>query len=74
MKHLVARLYRRLPLPYWLQAWIIQRITPALRVGVAGVVLNQRGEILLLEHVFRRAYPWGLPGGWMARGESPSQT
>ncbi len=74
VKHLIARFYRRLPLPYWLQAWLIRCITPALRVGVAGVVLNERGEILLLEHVFHRAYPWGLPGGWMARGESPAQT
>jgi ADP-ribose pyrophosphatase YjhB (NUDIX family) len=73
MKRLVARLYRRLPLPYWLQAWLMRRVAPSFLVGVAGVVLNERGEILLLEHVFHRAYPWGLPGGWMARGESPAQ-
>ena len=49
-------------------------MTPAFLVGVVGVVLNERGEILLLEHVFHRAYPWGLPGGWMDRGESSDQT
>lgn len=72
-KRLLARLYRRLPLPYCLQAWIMRRVAPTFLVGVAGVVLNERGEILLLEHVFHRLYPWGLPGGWMARGESPAQ-
>jgi len=74
LKRLVAYLYRRLPLPYRLQVWLIRRMTPAFLVGVVGVVLNERGEILLLEHVFHRVYPWGLPGGWMDRGESPDQT
>jgi 8-oxo-dGTP diphosphatase len=73
LKRLVARLYRRLPLPYLLQAWLVRRITPAFLVGVAGVVLDERGQILLLEHVFHRYYTWGLPGGWMDRGESPQE-
>jgi 8-oxo-dGTP diphosphatase len=73
MKRLVARLYRRLPLPNWLEAWLIRRVTPAFLVGVVGVVINERGEILLLEHVFHRYYAWGLPGGWLERGEAPDQ-
>ena len=40
-------------------------------VGVTGVILNEAGEVLLLEHAFRRRYPWALPGGWMQRGERP---
>lgn len=39
--------------------------------GVTAVVRNERGEVLLLEHAFRRRYPWALPGGWMGRVEPP---
>lgn len=39
--------------------------------GVTAVVRNELGEVLLLEHAFRRRYPWALPGGWMERRESP---
>jgi 8-oxo-dGTP diphosphatase len=39
--------------------------------GVVGVVQNAAGEILIVEHVFHPEYPWGLPGGWLNRGESP---
>ncbi len=42
--------------------------------GVVGVVLNEAGEILLVEHVFHPYTPWGLPGGWVERGEDPAQT
>lgn len=39
--------------------------------GVTAIVRNERGEVLLLEHAFRRRYPWALPGGWMGRREPP---
>ncbi len=39
--------------------------------GVTAIVRNDRGEVLLLEHAFRKRYPWALPGGWMERGEQP---
>lgn len=73
MKRFIARLYRRLPLPYFLEAWLIRRLVPSFLVGVAGVVRNERGEILLLEHVFHRHYVWGLPGGWLDRDEAPDE-
>jgi 8-oxo-dGTP diphosphatase len=40
--------------------------------GVTAIVRNDRGEVLLLEHAFRKRYPWALPGGWMQRGEQPA--
>lgn len=40
--------------------------------GVVGVVLNQVGEILIVEHVFHPNWPWGLPGGWLGRAEDPA--
>jgi 8-oxo-dGTP diphosphatase len=35
-------------------------------VGVAVVITNEHGEVLLLRHTYRRGiYDWGLPGGWV---------
>ncbi|HIP87308.1 MAG TPA: NUDIX domain-containing protein [Anaerolineales bacterium] len=70
-KFLVARLMRRLPFLYPVLVHLIQWTAARFTVGVTGVVFNDRGEILLLEHVFRGKYPWGLPGGWVGRRERP---
>jgi ADP-ribose pyrophosphatase YjhB (NUDIX family) len=40
--------------------------------GVAGVVFNPVGQVLLVEHVFHPNAPWGLPGGWVDRREDPA--
>jgi ADP-ribose pyrophosphatase YjhB (NUDIX family) len=44
---------------------------PRLRVGVAVVALDGQERVLLLRHVFHPTAPWGLPGGWLGRRESP---
>lgn len=40
--------------------------------GVAGVIFNPAGRVLLVEHVFHPHAPWGLPGGWVDRREDPA--
>ncbi len=70
-KRFVARWMRRTPFLYSLLVHLINLVAPRFTVGVTGVVVNDRGEVLLLEHVFRGRYPWGLPGGWVRRRERP---
>ncbi len=41
--------------------------------GVVGVVIDDERRVLLVEHVFHPYAPWGLPGGWIDRGESPAE-
>jgi ADP-ribose pyrophosphatase YjhB (NUDIX family) len=38
-------------------------------VGVVGIVADDDHRILLLEHRFRTPWRWGLPGGFIDRGE-----
>jgi 8-oxo-dGTP diphosphatase len=49
-------------------------VSPRNYVGAVAVVFNDRGEILLAQHSYRTDYEWGLPGGWVARGENPADT
>jgi ADP-ribose pyrophosphatase YjhB (NUDIX family) len=70
-KRAVARLMRRSPLLYAILLSILKLVAARFTVGVIGVVFNQAGEVLLLEHVFRDRSPWGLPGGWVGRRERP---
>lgn len=59
--------------------WLVQTLyrvwQPRFSIGVVGIVLDASGErVLLVEHVFHPQRPWGLPGGWIARGEDPART
>lgn len=49
----------------------IQVVVPRHQVGVGIVGFNDKDQILLLRHVFHPKAPWGIPGGWLDRAESP---
>ena len=38
---------------------------------VGAVIFDDRGQILLLDHVFRPEGGWGIPGGFVMKGENP---
>jgi ADP-ribose pyrophosphatase YjhB (NUDIX family) len=46
-------------------------IAPRHPVGAVGAIFDEQGRVLLVEHAFRTDFPWGLPGGWVERGEEP---
>ena len=66
---LLGPLWRRLPPSARL--FIIRRTQPTFTVSAAAIVLNERNEVLLLDHVLRPASGWGLPGGFLDAGEQP---
>lgn len=43
-------------------------------VSAAGVIVNERNEVLLLNHVLRPFSGWGVPGGFMDAREQPEKT
>ena len=49
----------------------IQLLIPKHRVGVNVICFDSQNNILMLNHVFHPLSPWGLPGGWMDRRETP---
>ena len=73
LKRRVSRWLTRFPPLGWAAGLVVKLITPRQYVGAVGVVFNEAGQVLLVEHVFRPNGNWGLPGGWIKRGEDPAQ-
>jgi ADP-ribose pyrophosphatase YjhB (NUDIX family) len=42
--------------------------------GVSGVIVDERGRVLLLKHRFWKHQRWGLPGGLARHGETLAAT
>jgi 8-oxo-dGTP diphosphatase len=71
----IARFMRRCP---WIGTGLqmgFRLFQPRFTIGVVGVLLDEtRERVFLVEHVYHTHTPWGLPGGWMDRGEDPART
>lgn len=72
MKKILLLFWKLLPSSYRLRRFIIWLFSQKFLVGIVGIVLNEDHEILLLEHSYRKEYPWGLPSGWLEKGEQPT--
>jgi ADP-ribose pyrophosphatase YjhB (NUDIX family) len=53
--------------------WLIRRAEATFTISVAGIVTDDAGEVLLLEHVLRPGPGWGLPGGFINANEQPDE-
>ena len=72
LKEAAGKIWKTLPNVVRLR--IIRTTQRKFTVSVGAVVTNDRGEILLLDHVLRPAGGWGIPGGFMNHGEQPEET
>ncbi len=62
-----------LPIPFALRCLAMWMVNPKFLVGTAAFILNEQGQVLLFRHTYRGDIPWGLPGGWLKRGEDPAR-
>ena len=51
---------------------VFSRLQARYTIGVAAVILDGDGRVLLVEHAYHPQFPWGLPGGWIDKDEDPS--
>lgn len=58
-------------LPWRVRARIVRLTQPKFTVSAAAVIINKEREVLLLNHVLRPRSGWGLPGGFLKKGEQP---
>jgi 8-oxo-dGTP diphosphatase len=69
LKGLMGFLWRKAPRA--VRRYAVRFTQPRFQVTAGAVVLNQEGRVLLLKHVFRAGSGWGIPGGFLERGEQP---
>ncbi len=72
MKTSLAKLWKLFRLPIGLQLFIMRFFQDQFLVGVTGVILNEKREVLLFKHTYR-AHSWSLPGGYLKSGEHPRE-
>lgn len=68
-KKIIGTIWRKMPRT--LRAKIIRLTQAKFTVSVAAVIFNSDRKVLLLEHIFRPASGWGIPGGFVGHGEQP---
>ncbi len=64
----LLRVWRQLPSPLKLLYLRLRYIRFA--VGVAALIRDERGRVLVVRRTYSREEPWALPGGWLEGGES----
>ena len=72
MKSLLAKIWKTLNLPKGVQLFFMRLFQNQFLVGVTGIIFNEKNEVLLFKHTYRK-HSWALPGGYMKAGEHPRE-
>ncbi len=72
LKKIIGSIWRNTP--HYLRAKVIRITQKTFTVSAAVIITNENEEVLLLDHVFRSASGWGIPGGFVNYGEQPETT
>lgn len=67
-----AKIWRMLHLPKLLQLFVMRVFQDQFLIGVTGIILNDKNEILFFRHTYRQT-EWGLPGGYIRAKEHPQE-
>jgi ADP-ribose pyrophosphatase YjhB (NUDIX family) len=68
---MLQAIWGALPIPFREQ--MVRLVEPTFTVGVSGVVVDDRGQVLFLRNRFRYERGWQLPGGFLQKGEQPEE-
>jgi 8-oxo-dGTP diphosphatase len=73
MNPLFLRAWKLLSLPKRLQIAIMRVFQDEFLIGLTGVILNDKNEILVVKHTYRDGDSWSLPGGYIKGKEHPRE-
>ncbi len=65
----LGAVWRRLP--GWVRRRLVRIGQRRFTVTAGAIIFDDDGHVLLLEHVFRPDSGWGIPGGFLNKGEQP---
>ena len=66
---MIGTVWKKLPLK--VRQKIVRTSQRKFTVSAAVMLINERNEVLLLDHVLRPKFGWGLPGGFVDPHEQP---
>ncbi len=69
---ILAKIWRKLHLPKFIQLFAMRIFEDQFLIGVTGIILNDKNEILLFKYNYRQT-AWGLPGGYIKAKEHPQE-
>ena len=69
---ILAKIWQKLHLPKSIQLFVMRIFQDQFLIGVTGIILNGKNEVLLFKHTYRQAQ-WGLPGGYIKAKEHPQE-
>jgi ADP-ribose pyrophosphatase YjhB (NUDIX family) len=69
MQKRLVTAWGELPFPGWMRHIIQRLVLPKFLVGTVAVIFDKQGRVLLFRHTYRSGCPWGLPSGWLKKGE-----
>ena len=67
LNDVLGAVWRRFPTK--LKRWTMSLSHPRFSVTAGAVITDDRGRVLLLKHRFRPGSGWGIPGGYINKGE-----
>lgn len=67
IKKIIGKIWRKTPAI--IRTKLVRATQKKFTVSVGAVVTNEKNEVLLLNHVFRPASGWGIPGGFIEHDE-----
>lgn len=66
---IIGKIWKRMP--KGARTLVTRGVQVKFTVSAAGIITNDNGEVLLLNHVLRPVSGWGIPGGFLNVGEQP---
>jgi 8-oxo-dGTP diphosphatase len=73
LEPLLLWLWKIIPLPRRARRAYLELTHPRFLVGVMALIRDEQGQVLILEHTYRRRDRWGLPGGYLKAREEPAE-
>lgn len=67
LKRAIRRLWRLISPDT--RSWLVRKTQSSFTVSAAAIIFNEKKEVLLLNHVLRPYSGWGIPGGFIEKGE-----
>ena len=71
LNELLGAVWRRFPGK--LKRWAMTVSHPRFTVTAGAIITDDRGRVLLLKHRFRPGSGWGIPGGYINKGEQAEE-